>query len=334
MAGFSKEKLLENSIDRLGREMHELCNATGFQVDITTLTAIKAKVTEQKFYEVTPSDYMPVIAGQSPWAEDVLTWKSFSPSENFEAGIIETGSNDGRLARSDAKFESVRVPRKVWGNTINYNLPELAQATLSGNWSLVEAKETSRFKNWQLGIQKVAFLGMDSDTRIKGLLTQTNVTINTTVITKKLNTMTPTEFQAFLGTVLATYYANANSTVLPDTFTIPTDDFLGLVNSVDESFPLKSRLERLNEAFQQGTMNPDFKILPLAYAQTANNGLGVNRYTMYRRNDDTSLTMEIPVDYTTTIQDTINGFQYSSVGYGQFSGAEAFRPAEMIYFDF
>lgn len=326
---YNKETLIENAVARLSREIQ---NQTGFQIDIDTLTGIKSRVTEQKFYEVTPSEYLPVEVGESPWAEDRLTYRSFSTGEDFETGIVETGSNDGRLSRVDTQIEGIRVPRKVWGKTINYNIPELAQAQLAGSWSLVERKEESRVKNWQLGIQKIAFLGSDTDTRIKGLLTQDTVTINTTVITKNISSMTPTEFQAFISAVLPAYFTNSNSTTLPDTFVIPTDDYLGLISAVDETFNIKSRLERIQEAMVAATANANFKVLPLAYSQLERNGLGQNRYVMYRQ-DVSSLSMEIPVDYTTTIQDTINGFQYESVGYGQFSGVEAFRPAEMIYFD-
>jgi len=326
----SKEALFNHAKTRLSREIH---NATGFQIDIDTLTGIKSRVTEQRFYEIAPSDYMPVEVGQDPWAEDRLTYLTFDTSNDFEAGIIETGSNSGRLERTDTQIEGIRVPRKVWAKANDYNIAELAQAQRSGNWSLIEQKESSRFRNWQLGVQRVAFLGL-SGSNVNGLLSQPTVNSDLITITKKLSSMTATEFQAFLANVLPSYYANANSTILPDTFVMPTDDFLGLGSAVDETFNIKSRLERLIESFQQMTGNPDFKVMPLAYSQVANNDLGVTRYAMYRRNDATSLTMEIPVDYTTTIYDTVNGFSYNSVGYGQFSGLQSYRPLEMLYFDF
>ena len=331
MNKLTKENMIENAVARLSREIQ---NAAGFQIDIDTLTGIKTRVTEQKFYTVRPSDYMPVIVGENAWAEDTLTYKSFSIGDDFETGLIETGSNNGRLEEVTSQIEGVRVPRKVWAKAINYNLAELNQAQMSGNWSLIEQKETSRFKNWQLGIQKSAFIGLSSVTGLKGLLTQTGVTSNTAVITKSIKTMTATEFQTFLGGILPAYFANTGSTELPDTFIIPTSDFLGLVNAVDEGFPLKSRLERITESLQAATGNANFEIKPLAYADDAQSGLGVQRYVLYRKNDATSLTMEIPVDYTTTIFDTVNGFQYQSAAYGQFSSVEAFRPKEMLYFDY
>ncbi len=331
-----KQTMINNAIITLQQNANNnsIIQNTGFQIDITTLTDVKTKVTEQKFYTVKPSDYMPVTVGENAFSSDLLTYKTFSLGSDFESGIIESGSNNSKVERADTRIEGVRVPTKYWSNEINYNLIELAEASKSGNWSLIEAKERARVTNWQLGIQKVAFLGMSSNSNVKGLLNQTGVNSNTTVITQKISAMNETAFQALLSGILGAYFANSNSTVLPDTFVIPTDDYLGLVVSVSENFGLKSKLTRLLEAFQQATQNPNFEIKSLAYAQKAQSGLGVDRYILYRRADDTSLRMDIPIDYTTTITDTINGFDYSSRAYGQFTGLQTYRDAEMLYFDF
>tara|TARA_R110000851_G_scaffold306239_5_gene464509 strand:- start:3044 stop:4057 length:1014 start_codon:yes stop_codon:yes gene_type:complete len=328
-----KDIMIENAVARVSKEIGLVANAQGIKIDIDTLTGIKAKVTEQKFYEIKPSDFMPVVVGENAWADDILTWKSYSTGDNFESGLVDTGSNSGRLAKADTDIEGVKIPVKHWATEIGYNLMELAQATRSGNFSVVDAKETARLKVWQLGVQRSAFLGLDSVTSVKGLLTQDSVTLNTTTIAKNIKDMNATEFQAFIGNIMSDYFENSNSTTLPDTFVMPTDDFLGCVNSTDEAFPLKSRLERMKESFEAATGNANFEIKSLAYAQLERNGLGLNRYVLYKRADDTSFRMDIPVDYTTTITDTVNGFSYQSVAYGSFSSAEAYRPAEMIYFD-
>lgn len=330
-----KKTQIENMIEARVAHLHnEVKNALGFEIDIDTLTGIKSRVTEQKFYTVRPSEFMPVEVGENPWYTEQLTWKSFDVADSFEKGIIDESSNDGRLERVDAGFEGVLVPRKVWAKEIVYNLSEINQAQVTGNWSLVERKEEARAKNWQLGIQKTAFLGLSSVTGMKGLLTQTSVNSNLTVITKAIKSMTATEFQTFLAGLLPAYFTNSNSTAMPDTFIIPTDDYLGLVSAVDETYPLKSRLERIVESLRMATGNPDFQVKSLAYAQDSISGLGVERYVLYRRNDASSLTMEIPVDFTTTVFDTVNGFNYHSTAYGQFSSVEAFRSQEMLYFDF
>lgn len=327
----TRENLIEQSAVRLAGQ---ISNAVGFQIDIDTLTGIKARVTEQKFYTAKPSDYMVVEVGQDAFAIDRLTYTSFSTGEDFEAGIIEQGSNDGRLTRADAHVDGVLVPRKFWGRTINYNLLELGSAMKAGNWSIVEAKEAARYKSWMLGIQRTAFLGLKTNNNIRGLLNQADVTSNLTLITKKISDMTVTEFEAFLRGLMPAYFAQTNETAMPTHFVIPYDDFLGLGVQANEGFDTRTKLQRIKEVCEMATGNPDFKVLPLAYGQSNRNELGVERYALYNGNDPESLTFEIPVDYTTTIQDTINGFNWESVGYGQFSSVKAFRPKEMLYFDY
>jgi hypothetical protein len=145
--------------------------------------------------------------------------------------------------------------------------------------------------------------------------------------------MNAAQFQAFVAGLISLYRANANFTMMPDRFYIPEQDFTGLGAAVDETFGLKSRLQRLLEAFQSVTMNPDFKILPLVYSSQTNNNLGKNRYVLTRY-DEENIRMDIPVDYTTTVQGTINGFQYTNVGYGQFTGVQFRRPRATLYLDY
>lgn len=317
----------------LGKEMRN----AGYDVDIDTLTGIKQRITTQRHYEAAPAKYLPVVVGENAWSDNILTWRTFDTGDDFEAGIIEPGTNDSRLATSDTQIDSVSVPVVDWGFETTYNLSDLAKASRSGNFSLIESKEKSRFKRWQLGIQKIAFIGAESVANVNGLLTQSDVTANTSRIPTFIKNMTETQFNSFLGGFLSDYFDNSDSTILPDTFVIPTEDFLGLGTAVSENFGLKSRLQRIEETVKM-VGNENFKVLPLAYANKARNlsvlgsGTGLNRYTLLRY-DEESIRMDIPVDYTTTVQDTINGFNYQSVGYGEFTGVKAYRPKEMLYFD-
>jgi hypothetical protein len=334
-----KNKMLENAKIKLKAQAEELKNSYGYQIDIDTLTGIKAKVTSQKFYEVKPSDFMPVVVGDQPFAEQILTYKDYSIGNDFESGLLEAGSNNSRLEKVDSLIEGVVVPVKYWAKELNYNVIDLNQAARSGNWSKIESLERSRVKNFQLGIQKVAFLGLESNTNIKGLLTQADVTSNTSTITESLSGMTATEFSSLIENILADYFSNTDSTVLPDTFVIPTNDYLGLGVPFSSTYPNVSKLDYLTKVLQQLTANPNFKVMPLAYAQQAKNteflggGSGLNRYVLYRSADEESLRMDIPVDYTGTVQDTINGFEYKSVAYAGFTGCKAYRPKEVLYFD-
>ena len=52
-------------------------NALGYDLDITTLTAIMKKITEQKFFEIAPADYLPIRVGENKWSEEITTYRSF-----------------------------------------------------------------------------------------------------------------------------------------------------------------------------------------------------------------------------------------------------------------
>lgn len=314
-------------------------NAGGYRLDITTLTAISKSVTEQKFYTVAPADFIPVVVGEGAYSDEILKYTSALTGGDFSTGVLQTGGNNSRMAEVDASLNGVKQKIVNWGKVIGWSLFDLYQAAQSGNWDIVVSKEKSRKKNWDLGIQAVAFLGLDGDDAVRGLLNLPNVNSNLTVITTAIKDMTPTQFEAFLGGVIGAFQTNNNFTAMPNRFIIPTDDYNGLASAVDETYPLKSRLERILEAFRTITMNPDFKVLPLAYAMAGNNagkaGLpaeGVNRYVLLNYDED-SIAMHIPLDYTNTMAGTVNNFQFQNVGYGQFTGVYAFRPLEVLYFD-
>ena len=309
-------------------------NANGIEQAITTLTKIRSKITEQKIYEVKPSDFMPVVVGEGAYFDEQNVWTTETTGGDPESSVVDPNSNNGKFNVADAKLSRVLVKRLYWGETINYNVIEMSRAMAAGNFSAIEAKESARFKRWGKFVEKIAFLGSASDADVKGLLNQATVNSNTSVIDKDISSMNATEFNTFLKTVIAAYRSNNNRAYYPDTFVMPSDDFEGLGTAVDETYPLKSRLERMLETFKLVTGNANFEIKPLAYSMQENNGLSLNRYVMYNRSDDTRMYMDVPVQYTTTAQDTVNNFNYESVGYGQISGCNIIDPAVALYFDY
>lgn len=305
-------------------------NDLGFKIDVTTLTTIMKKVSEQKFFEIAPADYLPVRVGEGSWSAELTTFRSFSLGDDFATGIMNTGSNNTRMASADAGVDSLTIPVNNWAKSIGWTLFELQQASKAGNWDIVSAKEKARKKNWDLGIQKIAFLGEGS---VKGLLNQAGVNINTAIITKAIKSMTATELSTFAGAILDAYRVNCKRTAFPTHFVIPESDYLGLATPSSADFPLKSKLELLQETFRIMTRNANFQILPLAYGDSAYNALGKQRYALYNYEEE-SLRMDIPVDYTNTLANSNDNFNFSNVGYGQFTGALAYRPLEMLYFEY
>lgn len=329
------EEIILNDLEqRHVAHNQQIINALGYEVDITTLTTIVKSIVQQKFFQIAPADYVPIRVGEGAWTNELMTYRSFNMADSFETGVINTGSGSSKLAEADAGIDSVKVKIVNWAKSLNWTLYDLQLASKSGNWDVVTAKETSRKKNWDLGIQKIAFLGSASDSAVLGLLTQSDVNSNTAAITKYIKSMSDSEFEAFIARIVQDYRSNASQTAYPSHFIMPEADYNGLAVATSETYPLKSKLERLLESFKLITMNPNFKIMPLAYADQANNAteLNKNRYTLLNYDAD-SIRMDIPVDYTATMANSINSFQFQNVGYGQYTGVKAYRPKEVLYFD-
>ena len=314
----------------------ELRNSLGYSIDITSLTAISKRVVEQKFFTLSPFDYVPILVGNGAWSDQIVTYRDFQVGGDFEQGNINTGASNSRLAETDAGVDALYNPIINWAKQVNWSFFDLKLAAKSGNWDLVTSKERSRKKNWDLGIQRIAFLGSESNTNVLGLLNQATVNSNTTLITALINSLDAADFAAFVEGVIEAYRANCARTAMPTHFIIPEADYNGLgvlVPGTVGTYPI-SKLNYLLDMFKLITRNPDFKILPCAYADQSQNAssINLNRYTLLNYDED-SVRMDVPVGYTNTLQNTINGFQFQNVGYGQYTGVLAYRPLEMLYFD-
>lgn len=312
-------------------------NSLGYEINITTLSTIMKKITEQKFFEIAPADYLPVRVGEGSFSSNLVTYRSFELGGEFEDGVVNLGANNSRLAAADAGVDSLTIQVFNWAKTIGWSIFDLELAAKSGNWDLVTAKEKSRKKNWDLGIQRVAFLGARGSNsaggQCLGLLNQAGITVNTSVITKPISSMTPTELKAFTQAVVEAYRANVQRTAWPTHFVIPESDYNGLASQASAEFPIKSTLQLLEEAFQTICRNKAFKILPLAYGDRAYSGYSYQQYVLLNY-DEESLRMDLPVDYTNTLANSLDNFMFQSVGYGQFTGVLAYRPLEMLYFQY
>lgn len=316
---------------RIAQYNQQIVNALGYEVATTTLTTVIKKVSEQRFYLIPPSDYMPVRVGEGAWSSNLVTYRSFALGDDFATGVLGVGASTTRLAAADAGIDSVTAQITNWAKTIGYSLFDLQFATKSGSWDLVTAKEKARKRNWDLGIQKLAFLGLDAKT--EGLLNLTGVNTNSSLITKKISSMSTTELKTFVAGLVDAYRVNCNRTAWPTHFIIPESDYLGLAAPASADFPIRSVLSVLEETLQTMTMNKGFKVLPLAYADEAYNSLDLNVYTLLNY-DEESLRMDIPVDYTSTLQNSIDNFNFQNVAYGQFTGVRALRPLEILYFTY
>lgn len=313
----------------------------GYQIAIDTLTFIKKQITEQKFYEVAPADYVPIAVGDGAFSQNILTNLTVSTGRDFESGIIQQGVDNDRLDSADAAISSKTAAVLNWAKATAYSVFDIEQALQANNWDLIESKHRARKKNWDLGIQKLAFLGILSDqTNFPGLLSQTGSSVNSDLvtITQSISSMSSTQFGTFVSLVLASYQSNNGYTALPTHFLVPQSDWLGLAAPVSTQYPFNSKLEYLKKAFME-LVPGGIKILPSIYGQptfnssVVNTGVGLNRYAMYRY-DPESLRMDIPVDYTVTQPNSLNNFNFQDAAYGQATGLIVYRNLEIEYFDF
>lgn len=312
----------------------------GYQRAITTLTYIKTLITEQIFYEVNPMDYAPVVVGEGSFAQAILTNITFSTSGDFLEGLINQGNNNDQLAKANVGISSVTTPVNNWAKSIDYSIFEIEQALQANNWDMIKSKHDARKKNWDLGIQSMFFLGMPSDpTNQPGLLNQSNVNINNTLITGLLNAMSFSDYTTFIADLLETYRLNNNRTAYPTHFIIPEDDYNGMAvpyTATSTGFPVVSKLGYLKAAFGELGLG-GIKIMPSAYAMPTYNvdasGLNKHVYTLLNY-DVRSVRMDIPVMITSTQPNTLNNFQFQDAAYGQFSPVVALKPLEMLYFQF
>lgn len=325
-----REQKIANSLQRQA-------NSLGYEVQITTLTEICKLVSEQKFFEVFPADYLPIRVGQGAWSSNITTYRTYNVADAWETGLINLGGESSRLASVDAGVDALNIKVYNWAKTMFWSIFELEEASRSGNWDLIAAKEESRKKDWDIGLQRVAFLGINGQNSTNGtaygLLNQPSVSANTTVITKAISSMSTSELKTFTATVVNAYRANSNRTCFPTHFVIPESDYNGLASQASPDFPIKSTLMLLEETFKTITRNQDFKILPLAYGDVAYSGLSYQVYTLLNY-DEKSVRMDVPVPYTNTLANSLNNFQFQNVGYGQATGVLAYRPLEMLYFTY
>lgn len=313
----------------------------GYQYTIQTTTLIRAETVNMKFYEIPFATYIPVIPGEGAWMETIKTNLVYKVGGTFEQGIVSTGANQQKYAKVDIGTAPVTQTVALWAKSYDYSTFEVNKALALNNWDVVSGKLETLKTEWDLGIQITSFLGLLQDqTNFPGLLSQPNVNINLTVITKNISTFGSSggDFNTFVSLVMAAYFANSNNTVLPTHFAIPMDDFLGLAVFINPAFPMSGSMmiDALETAFSK-ICGAGFKIYGVLYGKMATNAgywtaNGTQRYCLYRK-DPKSVRMDLPQDFILAAPVMVGPVTFEGLGYGQFTGVISFRPAEMLYFD-
>ena len=203
------------------------------------MTYIKQQEAKQVYYELgaqglTPSSFVPVAVGDGAWASNILTRRTYMNSGDWEASLTRQGANNERSTQSDVSMDAIVMPTYIWDDAVSYSLAEIEQALVASNWDIIAAKHASRMKKWQQGVQISTFLGTKYGT-MEGLFLNTKTNIDTSFITAPISGLSAAGFLTFVQGIIAKFWANTNSTVLPTHFVIPMTDYLGLMTLVPGS---------------------------------------------------------------------------------------------------
>ena len=307
--------------------------AYGLEKTITTLTQIIADVQRQKFYTVAEplTSYVPIEMGTGAYGKQLFQYAVAQVGDNFEAGIIQPGNGINKDANLDITIDGISIRNNFWRMKYQATKEILEMARVNAQtFSYIEEQERARLKTSQLGIQKILFKGTD-DGLNTGLLNNADVTVNTSLLPANLSAMNITQLTNFAKTAINTFFTNSNSTVFPNTWLMPTSDYMALGVPINPEYPIGTIREFLERAFTDAGAPADFKILHTVYNNTASS-TGGGRHVLYNRDADV-LTMYIPKPYTPYPLYPTGSLDMISDAEMQFTGVWVKRPQEMLYMD-
>lgn len=303
---------------------------------IDTLTYIMTRLSEQSFYVIRPSDYIPIEVGNGGLSDSIVTNLEFSIGMDFDSGLSSPGVGDSQMNTVEVGRGHVTMAVKQWNVKLSWNIIEIQQALQMNRWDLIEGKERARKTNYDLGIQRMAFLGLKSDPLgVPGLLTNSAVQTDLSTITKPISHMTAAEFQTFVSTVIGAYQTNSAVTKMPNRFIVPQSDWTGFGAASSSDFPINDKITYMENAFKK-ICGPDFKFMPLAYGDALHNAdAGINEqvYMLYR-DDVQALRMDVQMPYTVMAPGTADNYTFSNVAVSRFTGVGIYKPRELLKFQF
>lgn len=309
-------------------------DSVGFEKLITTQTEIVAGVIQTKYYELlgqSLSDFVPFDVGRGAYSTNIFQYTAGYVGSPFESGLVQPSTGLGINAKSSIQIDGISIKNNFWrmDYEVSHEIIEMGKVNVQA-FSIIEENEKARKKVYDLGMQKVTFLGIPEND-VDGLLNIAAVNIDTSLFPVKLASMTSAQLQTLASKLLAAYLDNNGATQMPNRLCIPTSDFVALGVPSDPNFPLKTKRDILEEALRQGGA-VDMKIVHTTYNEKASADGQHARYVLYRHDAD-SLRMYIPKPYTPHALYPMNGVDFISVAESQFSGVVAIRPKEMLYMD-
>ena len=305
----------------------------GLEKTITTLTQIVAGVQRQKFYTVAEPlpTYVPIEMGTGAYSKQLFQYAVAQVGDSFESGIVQPGNGINKDANVDIMVDGVSIKNNFWRMKYEASKEIVEMGRINTEtFSYIEEQERARLKTYQLGIQKILFQGTNDGLNV-GLLNNSDVTINTSLLPANIASMSIEQLTNFAKTAIYTFFANSNSTTFPNTWLMPTSDYMSLGVPVNPSYPIGTIREFLENAFKAAGAPADFRILHTVYGNQAGTG-NTARHVLYNRDADV-LTMYLPKPYTPYPLYPAGSLDMISDAEAQFTGVWIKRPKEVLYMD-
>jgi hypothetical protein len=300
---------------------------------ITTTTDIIAGVIDTLYYELNGqklSDFCPIEVGKGAYATKLLQYAINYKANAGKQGLVNPFSNGiAKDANSTIEIGTLTMNNNFWRWTyeVSNELVNIGKVN-DQTFSFIEENEKARKKVWDLMLQDAWFLGL-GDGKSYGLLNQPNVTVNTTLISAKLSSMTDAQFDTFLASAPNAFGANSAYTLNFNRMLIPTSDFYSLTKPYGQ-YGL-NRLQVLEDAFKR-VVGGDFKIVHAKYGENANAAGNGARYMFYNADAD-NICSYLPVPYTPMPLFPQGALDLISQAHGQFITPFVKRTGAVLYAD-
>lgn len=327
-------QLRENLSNTLRVQNSGLANTTGFEATITTLTDIIAGVVETKFYELNGqklSDFCKIEVGKGSYKTNLMQYAVNYVGANGKTGLINPTANGiNKDANVTIQIGTLTMPNNFWrfSYEVANELIRMAERNPE-TFSIIEEHEKARKKIWDLMLQEAWFKGLD-DGKSYGLLNQPNVTVNTSLMTAELGSMTDAQFDTFIAQLPDVFNSNSSYAINFNKMLIPSAQYFALTKPYGQ-YGL-NRLQVLEDAMKR-VCGGNFKIVHSTYNTGASAQGGTKgRYVIY--NDDAdNLCAYLPVPYTPMPLFPQGSLDLISQAHGQFVTPFVKRVKSIIYCD-
>jgi len=321
--------------------------ATGYLQEFNTLSQATMPFLEQKFYEIENLMDFVNIDNTGEYMDTLVRGRTRMHSKRF-VGFRNGSQGLAKSPSTNVSRDMFSIKNHPWMETIEWSEYELEQASRGLiPYDVLAEKVTASKKSWDLDKQDAIFAGVNfGEMEISGLLNIDGIAKDLSLIPsgKMIKNLSEAEMKNFIAAVLDVYSDNSKIKAFPDTFIVPFKDYVGwgvpfAASSATGSSGVtvnRTILNYLLETFKEMTQNPGFKILPVAYAEASNMkeyvGENVNRYMLYKKNDD-SLKFHVPQELRQSNIVQTTGTTFTMSVYGQIAGISCGHPENILYMD-